>query len=478
MKVKRIVFREMGEYNDMSLRPFNTNFDSVKINTLAEATEGGRHLTANTLAGLSIGMLQPSAKSHGVAPIASGWGEQRMMFLMEVEIQADPKSRITEVISGYTDYFGASALDSRKVKLDERMRLYFNSTFHVRQLMAFGGRGNEWRGNIFDSAQVVTRQKVSDLSRFDGVGTMTMRPEDVITRANVSEEYRDIAGAAGFRDTRAEFDRRALKFSKRDNTQSAAYLSRTLSALRDSDDDDYLGTKESVKLSAARGQVRERLISNDKVFEELAADTAIMNDGFVEWGELLAMNPNIDEIADVWFQDKRAGGIHRRGDSENWGGSDNETMAATIVANTIPAYLIDAMYAEIDFTCTNDTRGGVWETRVAKLIPFIPETDVQENYHHLIARIEHELMPEILFNKMMAVFVRVHSSLYGDTTIDIAFDSGEEARFVYPSFCDSVASPIITNSRDVIDTMAHDVTEIHRQLTEAASSRTYKGRHI
>lgn len=475
MKVKRIIFREMGEYNDMPIRPFNTDFDSRKIDILAEATDDGRQLSASSLAGISVGMLRPSSKSHGTAPIVSGWGEQRLMFLMEVEIHSTPTTVVTEVISGYTDHLGVSAFDSRKIKLDDQMRLYFNSAFNVRSLLAQGSRGREWKGNIYDSAQVVTRNKVSNLSQYESTGTMTMRPEDIITRNNVSSEFRELAGSDGFRDTRAEFDRRALKFSRRSNTQSATYLSATLSALRDSDDDDFLDNKESVRLADARGKVRERMVSNDRVFEEFAEDTAIMQDGFVTWGELCSMNRELNQIADVFMADKRTS-VHRRSDSENWGGSDNETLAATIVANTIPAFLIDSMYADIEFTCTNDTRGGLYETVIGTLIPFVADTDVDENYNYLISRIEHELMPEILFNKQMTVFLHVTSSLYGDTTVNIFFDNGEEARFVFPTFCDSAASPIITNSREVIDVMAHDISEIHRQLREVSSARSTPSR--
>jgi hypothetical protein len=473
MKVNRIIFRETGEYNDIALRPYQTDFDRNKVDLLAESTDGGRQLASNNLTGIATGMMRPGSRSEGVAQIASGWGERRLMFMMEVEIRKDSKSMISKVITGYTDHIGATSMGSRGVALDPKMCLYFNNTFNLRNLLSVDNFGTTWKGSISDASQILTRTVQSDLSRSDGAGTLTMRPEDVITRQNVSDEFVEFAGREGFSDFRAGFDRRPLKLSSYKNTQSASFLSKTLTALRDADDDDYLGVNNKEILSAARGAVREQIITSDKVFEELASDTSIMQDGYVTWGELMSMNQDIDDMAEVFMND-RSFVSHRRGDSENWGGSDNETLAATIVANSLPAYMIESMYSKIEFTCTNDTRGGFFETVIGKLQPFVKETNIRENYNHIISRIENDLMREILFNQNMIVFLRVSYSMYGDTVIDIAFDNNPEARFVYPTFCDSVASPIITNNRETLDVLSHDISQIHNYLRSYDDTSTNK----
>lgn len=481
MKVKRILFRESGEYNDMAIRPYIANFDSQRVNEFSHATEHGKLLLPKNLAGLSIGMLQPAAESQGVAPIAEGWGQKRFMFMMEVEIHNTDRQVNSMVISGYTDHVGASNLMGSKVNLDENMRLYFNSKFHVRQILEYGSRGNQWGGRVSDSFQIVTRSKMGDLAASGSNGTMTMRPEDVIMRGNTSEDFRAFAGEKGYNDTRGGFDRSAMKLSRRNNTQSASYLSLTLSALRDSVEDDYLEDNPAARLNGARAQVKEHSIYNDKVFEEMKKDSSVMEDGYITWGDLCHMNPYIDEIADVWFSDKRHQS-HRRGDSENWGGSDNETLAATIIVNAIPAYLAEAMYTEVDFTITNDTIGSEVVTQVSKLTPYLPGTDVDVNYNHLMSKIEFELFPEVLFNQQMSLSIRVQASLYGETRITIQYDSDQPAEFVYPTFCDAVASPIITNNMEFVDNLSHDVIELDRLLRETANESNFSSdrakRHI
>lgn len=469
MKVKRLILREVGTYEDVALRPYVTDFDNHRIQTLAEATEGGRHLTSNNLAGLSVGMLRPSASSHGVAPIASGWNERRFSFIMEVSVRETANASIDQVITGYTDYVGASALMGRDIKLDPQMRFYFNSTFSIRKILGFTGRGKEWVTASFQAEQILTRAKPSDLSRRDGVGTMTMRPSDVIVRNSVPSEFRELANGMDMRDTRSEFSRGALKLSSRDNATSSSYLSKTLTALRNATTDDFLENDEHVRLSEARGMVRDRAVQNDPVLAELAQDSAIMVDGFVTWDEMCRMNPDIDYVTKVFTEDKRMS-IHNRGDSEQWGGSDNETMAATIIANTIPTYANEMAFMDIEFECTNNTIGGRWDTRVTRLTPFVEGAGIEDNYQRFIARVEHELMPELLFNEQMMLEVSVKYSIIGDCVVNVSYDGEDYVRFTYPSFCDSVSAPVITDRVDVIDTMAHDIGEVDRLLREASDA--------
>jgi hypothetical protein len=469
MKVKSIVFRESGEYNDLANRPYVADFDNISVNKFITLSEQGRQLQPKSLASMASGMLKPSTEMCGIAPIASGWGEKRFMFLMQVEVHNDARQKGDMVISGYTDYVGATSMLSSKVNIDPNMRMFFNSKFHLKQLLEYGSRGQQWGSSVKDATQIITRTEPSDLSRRNQHGTLSMRPEDIISRGTTNDDYRVIAQRSGFRDTRGEFGNETLRLSSRGNSQSSIYLSKTLSALRDASDDDYLVDNENARLSGARAQVKENSILSDRTFEDMQDESNIMRDGFITWKELCRMNPNIDEIADVWFNDKRAE-VHRVGDTERWGGSDHETIAATIIANTLPTYMTDAMYAMIDVTMTNDQPGGQLETVIGALVPFVPDTDVEINYNYLMTKLEFQLFQELMFNPEMTVTVRIRYSMYGDTRIDIQYDNENEASFVFPSFCDSVASPVVTNDVKFIDDLSTALIGLSRSVRESASS--------
>jgi hypothetical protein len=469
MKVKSMILRESGEYNDLALRPYVADFDRTRVNQFIEHTDGGSMLQPKTLSSMAIGMLRPSTENCGIAPIASGWGERRFMFLMQVEMYNDTRQKGDMVLTGYTDYVGGvTKMAGDKVVLDPKMKLYFNSKFHLKSLMEFGSRGNQWGSSVRDSAQIITRTEHSDLNRGGAHGTMSMRPEDIIMRATTTDDYRITASKAGFRDTRAEFNL-ALKTSNRGNAQSSIYLSKSLSALRDAATDDYLTDNDVARLSAARGLVREPSITSDRIFEEMQMDSNIMRDGYITWRELCDMNPDVDRITDVCFNDKRSEN-HRRGDTANWGGSDNETMAATIIANTVPAFMTEAMYASIDVTMTNDVPGGQLETVITSLVGYVPDSDVESNYNRLLSCLERQLYQEILFNPDMTLSVRIRYSLYGETRIMIQYDNYPEAEFVYPSFCDSVASPVMSNDVKFVDDLSTAIVGLDRMVREGKSS--------
>jgi len=479
MKVTRLILREMGEYNDMPIRSFVTDYTPRRADELVEATRGGQDIDAGVLAGVAGRVIRPASRVEGVAGIVSGWSERRFMFIMTVELRKSDNSIMEEVLTGFTNYIGASVMDSRNVKLDREMTFHFNSRFKVRTMKAFGRDGAIWTGTISDNAQVLARQSRPSFSTRPGEsrnGTMTMRPEDFFVRQSVAPSFLDAAGSEGFRDMRAGYGSQALKFSRRENTQSAKWLSRTLTAARDAVSNDFLDDEDpSVVAARGRGKVREQLVNNDQIFREMAEDTQIMESGYVTYGELIDMRDNhhLDSIVDVVMADRRKP-VHRRGDTENWGGSDNETIASTIVANAIPTMLMSCMYTEAEIYCTNDTINGEHFVKVSHLVPYLPETDLDEMFNQFISMIKHELLPDLFPEDGILYEMTVRSSIMGECNIEISVENGPFARFTYPVFCDSVMSPILTERDEVLDTLTKDIGTISERLRTASTTPRIK----
>lgn len=480
MKVTRLILREMGEYNDMPIRSFVTDYTPRRADELAEVTRGGQDINAGLLAGIAGRVIRPASRVEGTAAIVSGWGERRFLFIMTVELRKSDNSYMEEVLTGFTDHIGASVMDSRSVKLDREMTFHFNSRFKVRRIKAHGRDGAVWTGNISDNSQILARQSRASFSTRGGDarnGTMTMRPEDFFVRKSVSKGFLDAAGAEGFRDMRAGYGNQALKFSRRENTQSSQWLSRTLTAARDAVNNDFLDEDEPAVIAArGRAKVKEQLVSTDQVFREMAADTQIMESGFVTYGELLDMRDNrhLDEIVDVVMADRRTP-MHRRGDTENWGGSDNETVASTIIANAMPTILMNCMYSEAEFFATNDTISGEHFVKVSHIVPYLPETDLDEMFNQFVSMIQYDLLPDLFPEEHVLYEVRVKLSIMGECRIEISVEKGPFAQFTYPVFCDSVMSPIITETSEILDTLTKDIGNISDRLrTSPNQSRNTK----
>ena len=461
MKVRKLFFREMGSYNQMFAHPFKSDYDGRVAVELDDITRGGRDISATLLSGIASKILRPSADAECRSRIANGWNTTRFMFIMEVEVMSTATKSTVEVITGYTDSVEGI---THSGNISHDMTMYFNGTFTVHTLTALGSRGAETISRIKDAGQLIARRTEIDYSpNSSSVGTVTMRPEDLFVNKSAIPEVGAMANAVGFKDLRNSMTG-ALKFSSRSNVLAPNYLNKTMASWRDSADQDDLfvgndDTDVSSRLANARGKVRERSLVVDTIYEELARDTGIMNRGYITFGELRDMNRDIEKVVDVNFN-KPGSYIHRAGDTVGHDGRDTATIAATIVANSVPYYLMECMYSHARFHSTNQTRDGGFFTKVPLLHPFTQGSDIDENYNLLISKITTELMPTLLLNDQMDISVEVECAIYGETKVDISIDGGRFETFVFPTFCDSLTSPIVTDRKEVLDDLADDIIKM------------------
>jgi len=465
--------RQMPRYSDIPLRPYVSDLkDDRLVDALERATAGGEVIEAGSIADISGRIILPSSRIDGIARIDKGWDEQRCMFMMELIVNKSASSQVHMVVSGYTDHsdFAGLSNTNRKLRLPEDLRFYFNSTYKIRTLRVV--RGNEYSKRVTTSsaAQILTRSERGSLGSSKH-GTLTMRPEDVIINNSSSESFRelldqedfvDITGEdTEFRDTRPEF-RDAIKMSRRSNSNSADYLADTLSAMRDAEDE-FAESDKSVAIRA-RGKVREEIPENDDFWDELATDTRIMSSGYAEWGELLDWNPDLDDIVDISIGQKTRGVDHRG--YSRLDNSTNEAIAANIIKDTVIGYMIDSLYIKAEFTVTNDTRGGKVSATIGKFIPFQEDMDVRDNMNDFMSDVKTKMFRNLMFHSDMILTIGVRAHIHGDIIIDISMDGEEEERFIFPAFCDALASPVLTNRRDHVDDLSDDIRKISRKLNE------------
>lgn len=470
MHVLELMFREVGTYNDMPIRPYESNWSPRMQNELADATEGGTRLEPGAMARIASRILTPTSEHQGFARIASGWGEYRWMFIMKVEISRSTFSRTIEVITGYTDRDGISKMSET---IDENMLLYFNNTFSERYNYVTGARGEQsWVGNVVSAHQVLGRRREADYSRPDGeIGTLTMRPEDVVKRRLVPDDFRDIARSEGFRDMRPAFDRRSLKLSRHSNTMADRWLSSTMKALAGSNRTDFLDSSDSNQmLIDASDRLKEAQIHNNVVFEDLARDSRILEEGCVSWGELLSMNPDLDRVTQV-HSIKRGEPVHRRGQTEYWKGEDPATIAATIIANSLPVMLIENAYRAFDFSADNDNIDGKFVITPSYMQSAIAGQDIDRNYYRIEQMIETELMNDISHNGNIRIAMWCRCDISGDTHIGIRMGDEPEVEFVAPTFASSVTSPVLTDSEEHIDNVAQGIEDIFDAIRASAPSK-------
>lgn len=480
MKVRRLFFREMGTYADLYTRPYSTEGDGTIVRDLDEATMGGRHIAPSVISGLATRILRPTAdvdRRHGRIEIPNGWSVRRFMFIMEVEVSRGSNSISVEIITGYTEH---NEVITRSQNISEDTILRFNGMYTVNTMQVFGRYGAQEQTSIREPIQLVSRRRKPSYGIGGGGDNDTVRmcPEDLFTIKTQVPEFDELAHVEGYTDTRGTI-MRPLAASRRENNLSANYLTRALEAARDSHEQDFLGDEdESDRMVRARGKVREPLLQNRRSFARLAEETSIMDSGYMTYGELLAMDPDLDRIVEISFNDDRKSFIDHRNNSENWDERTTEAICATIVAHSIPNLLMECMYAHARIESTNMTFSGRFESVAVKLHPYMEGVDLDENYNHLMSKINTELLPGLILNDSQLVDVTIECAIYGDTVVEISIDGGRKERFVFPTFCDALAAPTVADSRDRLHVLANDIIGIGDQLGQYDDSQDNKPRII
>jgi len=469
MIIRDIVFRERPAYQDMYIRPFGADATGDIIRRMCRDTEEGTNFSPSALAGTAGRIIRPVSQHRGRAIIANGWGERRFMFMMRVEVRKTQGIYTILEIVGSTDH--ADAVNGiRGIKLPEDMCLYFNSITEVEQVyIRAPGQGREgWRTRIGSSNHLIIPQTMPDYSRDRStVGTVTLRPHDIFRSSGQDVMQRAFdrnATRENFVDGRFGFGDRQLKMSSRLNDSSTRYMSRSVSALATAKEGTEYGSgfdidhDASKVLSDARSQVREKSFNAWEPLAILSRDTNILEQGFITLGELQTMNEDYpwDEVK-VFFLDKNVRDVSN---STGWGGKDNTTIAANIIARGLPSYMTFHQIGAIEFEANNLGYGGETVVLTSNAMSLFGADYDERALQSLEQRLMTELFVEMLPDEDCRFDLRVRADLNLDIHMTIQIGDEEEGHFTFPIFCDSMVPPVMSNNNDDVIGVAETITRI------------------
>src|SRR5690606_13929966 len=312
---------------DMPIRPFVSSISDRDVGVLAELTDAGRDFSVGAVAGFAGRVIRPASETQGIVSIDNGWGTSRFMFIMEVEVRKTSTSVMRQLIVGMTDNVARSSRNTGNI--DQNTVMHFRSSLTLNSMLVMDSRGANYTTQSRDQLQWLTPRYQSDYAQ-GTPGSLTQRPRDIVTERIQGDDVDDLALGEGYIDMRNGFVGNSIKANRRQNNQANYYLSRTLEAIRDSSIEmDFIGAdKDTSSLTRARSCLKEPAATTDPVLSELAADTNIMQNRYVTYGELCSMNPGLDSRVITHFN-ARGSYLHQRGDTRDWNSSDPATIAAT-----------------------------------------------------------------------------------------------------------------------------------------------------
>lgn len=469
MQLVDIVFRERSGYRDLQLRPWASDATSELITQLDHDTRGGTDLSPAALSRVAGRIIRPQANAHTAARIANGWGEKRFMFIMTVMVRDSKTARSMLEITGHTDFVGATN-SLRGVKMAEDMAMYFNSVTEINQSYMDSPTGASWRTQIAGSNHLIAPQTLPDFSRDRlSPGTMTMRPEDVFQSSPkdvLSTAFSRRAESGQFMDMRNSFTQPGLRMSNRWNDSSTRYFHRSLKALTTANEGEVFGDGNGLErdtsqiMRDARSQVRERSFTSLAPFADLARDTNILEQGFITYGELVAMNPDFpwDDVKVFFERPETARDFSR--DSTDWGGRDNTTLAAIQVARALPTYMAFHHLAHVQFEANNYAHMGEPVIMIPECLPILGKTINQQALMAFEQRLITELFVDMLPWENCMFDLRVNASLASDVVINIQLEGEDPAEFAFPVFCDSLVAPVVVDDRKCIERMGETLVGI------------------
>lgn len=486
--VQHLLLSPTGTYEVPYRRPYNANVTTHAINDIAEATQGGTRLSIDSLHGVASDVLQPTADPEAPAVVDRGWSERRFRMILTVTEKAPLGGNyVQRVFYGYTNHCDASYRDH----LDPNMRIYFNSetTVQVDQTVSPNG-GVVPRTRIVGSSQIVGPQDYQDPS-VGGIITQPtethlLRPSDIFDvrlaqssaekLAFGSQHHPGLAGQYGNIDrviaTQTVGAQGGVpRLVDRSNASPSRYLYKTLKGMQQAvsemamDDDGYGDYDNESRYSMAGTHVASQQMHSRQFFARLKDETGLFQNGYVTLAELNRVFPETDGVTDCFLNDNYS--TFRRMsssmDSEHWRGNNNITVASTVIAQTLPAIMMDNFIRTVGIVAENGYGMGEYNISTpnpASTTMIVGTGDPQFEQRcigELLRRLAVDVLDYITQRNNLPFYLTASSDLGGETIIELTLD-GEYTRYVVPTFADSLFTTQATISSEHQSRLASDLT--------------------
>lgn len=454
MNVKRLLLREVLEQHDQTIRPFASTYSVEERNKFDEVTQGGALIDASSLSGIASAILRPNARNAATAIVDNGWSTRRFYFWMEMDIQRSKNSVNTEIISGYTDYLGAS---TQSASIDPQLRFYVNNHLIVNQVLAVSGTGNGWVPMASANNQVIVPSVLS--------GASTQRPTDLFTTPLVESSVTELLTRHGAIARPTLVHGEQVKLSRRDNLDPASYLSNVLQSQRQSRiTAGFMGEAEDITvLAGAATRTVEHEAGSSPILRNLMQESSFMANGFFTYGELLAMDSTktLDSRVQVVFnRAETQWDTFANNNTQNWAGGDNTTLIANKLSMQFTKLALDNMCTGFEFSATNATPGGMIAVAMTNMHLFSPDMHPTHWLDRVTAGIEGMLRAECVMMPHSTISLRASVNPFGTTRMYISVDNEPEVPFMFATFSDSMVSAIVNPSMDAVMRLSADIRDI------------------
>lgn len=460
MNVSKLLIQRTGTFGNQYRRPYNSNLDQATANKILEAVDGKNIIKASTLAATSMGFIAPAPTPEQTIDIVNGWGTPRLRFLLEIQHVDNMGVINNEYISGYTEYSDLSMND----RVDPKMTFYMNNVGRTRTVTHNTSLGSQTYQNVIDSSHILVNDQFTNA--FDVSKLYTLAPESVVNQISTAGIIGEDGGS--FYDTSTALTKANPTKSDRRNNIASVYVSGLLdSYLQSARSDESIG-QEAI-LEDVRNTLSTSSFSEDPFLMWMTTHKKRNGFGYSEGNtftleDLVALDPNTPNVMRV--ANKMQQNTHVAGTTSGWGGSDGTTQFASIMSQSLPAYLTQFCFNKLHFHSTNYTMDGQISTTISHALGYNNGIDQSNEVQSLIYRITNELLVGLSFGNTMPFTVEVRCDLIGETWIEVSLNGEPPQTFVSASYADALTTPIITSNQHVLNGISNDFCGLMTSIVE------------
>lgn len=473
MEILRITFIETPDYLDQGIRHYETDLKAGMIDDALDRSDDGRNLSPLGLSRIATNLVRPTGRFIR-SNIENGWGTNRIRFAMLVSITSRSYSKEYAYITGYTDHADHSMLTNR-VKFGGDMKLFFNSVTRVNVLESEYRNQSVWQPKLTSHDQVLNKSVFGN-SRDRARDKVLLRPTDLYRRCGQGEIDRPSTRSGRMGDYYSETTSLVGAFSgqlssnTRLNNSPSSYLSRAIGAyVKASAQHAEAGYQRDEAnhddvIHDAVDRVDENLLDTDPVFDRMKSDTNIMRQGYITFGELLDMSPDFDEETQLGFK-PLARNRRSRDDASSMREDTMESIAANILAQSLPTVMLFSMYSMVENMVINTrVRHGEDMVVVPVAYPYMDGFSTASTYDYFVDQVQETIVPDMTQGGNFDIMAKITADIDGDIDIWIRVDGGREEYFNYPCFADHLMSPVLADDMRTLERVSSDVLKISEEF--------------
>lgn len=453
MYVEELIIAESGTYNDLFMRPYQTELSGSIIDTIEERYQKNRRFTPSMLANIANQFIVPDFRPRGIIEIPNGWNERRGRFYMAIDIHVGSGGRLKQIVLGYTNSVGFTLSN-----VDPDMEFYVNSTFMLQKKTLNNGRGGYEEVWSPVGVNDVLADHANEGLRGRSDKRFTIRPEDVYSVIDADQQHQLVDDLT---DTRVTLSSNAIKSSV-SNRLGASYMSRVLGARQKALENSQYGQPATELHATAQGYIQEKYTSEDTFLRAIShirgLSTTVNNFMFRDLEDL---DPDVRRRTDTILLDNDTrSATHYNQESNRLDGQEESDRIAALIQMAFPAIMMESGIHAMDFQIHNQLHGGQVAFIPENVRSFIKNVDLTEFMDRLEDRLIDELIVPITAGGRYDIGIRGSCRVFGEIDFTLYFDGENHHRFVLPCFCNSLNAPTVTDDRRDIRKLASDFNDL------------------